>query len=182
MGGSVDFYLHRERVFYSNESRASGALAISIHIFKKSKDAWKKGNRVQGLVGKRARAPLPARKPFFMCWSGYKWLIISLKPGLTSEPAWHNMWYWCSISFHFCSGDRWHGLATWAYPANSWNWMELSLASTWQVLSVELATIVSHWLNRLEHVTRIAFDLPYTDLVQKNLKNILKMVKMFFVA
>lgn len=119
---------------------------------------------------------------YFMCRSGYKWLIISLKPGLTSEPAWHKMRYRCSIFFPFCSGDRWHGCATWAYPANSWNWMGLSLASTWQVLSVELGTIVSYWLNRLEHVTRKAFDLPYTDLVQKNLKNILKMVKIFFVA
>lgn len=31
-------------------------------------------------------------------------------------------------------------------------------------------------------MTRKAFDLPYTDLVQKNLKNVLKMVKIFFVA
>lgn len=37
VGGNVDFYLHGERVFYSNEIRVSGAWVISIHIFMKSK-------------------------------------------------------------------------------------------------------------------------------------------------
>lgn len=66
VGGSVDFYLHGERVFYSNESRVSGAWAISIHMFMKRKKLGKSGNRVQDLMGKRARAPLPARKSLLL--------------------------------------------------------------------------------------------------------------------
>lgn len=44
--------------------------------------------RAQDLAGKQARAPLPACQSLLsMRWSGCKWLVMSLSPGLTLEPA-----------------------------------------------------------------------------------------------
>lgn len=60
MGGTVDFYLHGEREFYSNKSRVSDARVLSMHIFMKHKTAWRNVGtepRTQDLVGKQARAP-----------------------------------------------------------------------------------------------------------------------------
>lgn len=37
VGGNVDFYLHGEKEFYSNESGVSGARGKAIHTFMKSK-------------------------------------------------------------------------------------------------------------------------------------------------
>lgn len=166
---SIRSYPYGEGEFSSNNINVSSARVLSIHILWKDKklgSCWN-GAQSSGLE-ETARVLLPVREA---------WLLPTLARTVYDRQHPRILAYLQSLSgtkcdtdavphFPFHSGDKWNWLHAWACLVNSWKGVRLSMASTWQALSMLWRKCYFSTASLVRTRNEI-FNLSCTDLVYR---------------